>query len=170
MLAEAGADAIELNVYRVPTDPQVTAGQVEQMDLALVEQRVRQRARAGSGEAVAVLLVPGPFCRQGGERGAAGLVLFNRFYQPDLDLETMDVVPKVELSRAWELRLPLRWIAILRPSARARPSLAASSGVDAGTDVVKAIAVGADVAMMTSAILRYGLTMSGLSSPNCPPG
>ncbi len=117
---------------------------------------MRQRARAGSREAVAVLLVPGPLCRQGGERGAAGLVLFNRFYQPDLDLETMDVVPKVELSRAWELRLPLRWIAILRPQLGPSLSLAATSGAHRGTDVVKAIAVGADVAMMTSAILRHG--------------
>ena len=88
--------------------------------------------------------------------GAAGLVLFNRFYQPDLDLETMDVVPRVELSRTWELRLPLRWIAILRPQLGPGPSLAATSGVHTGSDVVKALAVGADVAMMTSAILRFG--------------
>jgi dihydroorotate dehydrogenase (fumarate) len=82
--------------------------------------------------------------------------MFNRFYQPDLDLETMDVIPRVELSHSWELRLPLRWIAILRPQLGRGPSLAASSGVYSGYDVVKAIAVGADVAMMTSAPLHLG--------------
>ncbi len=156
LLAEAGADAIELNVYRVPTDPQLTAGQVEQMDLALVG-----NVCASVPVPVAVKLSPyysslAHFAVKVLSAGAAGLVLFNRFYQPDLDLETMGVVPRVELSRAWELRLPLRWIAILRPQLGPGPSLAASSGVYTGTDVVKAIAVGADVAMMTSAILRHG--------------
>jgi dihydroorotate dehydrogenase (fumarate) len=156
LLAEAGADAIELNVYRVPTDPEMTAGQVEQMDLALVS-----NVCASMPVPVAVKLSPyysslAHFAARVVSVGAAGLVLFNRFYQPDLDLETMDVVPKVELSRAWELRLPLRWIAILRPQLGPGPSLAASSGAHTGTDVVKAIAVGADVAMMTSAILRFG--------------
>ncbi len=156
LLAEAGADAIELNVYRVPTDPQVTAGQVEQMDLALVG-----NVCASVPLPVAVKLSPyysslAHFAARVVSAGAGGLVLFNRFYQPDLDLETMDVIPKVELSRAWELRLPLRWIAILRPQLGPGPSLAASSGAQTGTDVVKAIAVGADVAMMTSAILRDG--------------
>jgi dihydroorotate dehydrogenase (fumarate) len=156
LLAEAGADAIELNVYRVPTDPQMTAGQVEQVDLALVA-----NVCASVPVPVAVKLSPyysslAHFAARVVSAGAAGLVLFNRFYQPDLDLGTMDVVPKVELSRPWELRLPLRWIAILRPQLGPGPSLAASSGAHSGIDVVKAIAVGADVAMMTSAILRYG--------------
>jgi dihydroorotate dehydrogenase (fumarate) len=84
-----------------------------------------------------------------------GLVLFNRFYQPDVDLDALDVVPRVELSSPWELRLPMRWIAILRPHL-ASTCLAATSGVSAGTDVVKVLAVGADVAMMTSAVLRNG--------------
>jgi len=83
-------------------------------------------------------------------------VLFNRFYQPDLDLDTFDVIPRVELSHQWELRLPLRWIAILRPQLGVGVSLAATSGVSRGTDVVKALMVGADVAMMTSALLRNG--------------
>jgi dihydroorotate dehydrogenase (fumarate) len=84
------------------------------------------------------------------------LVLFNRFYQPDLDLETLDVVNRVELSRPSEIRLPLRWIAILRPQLGPKVSLAASSGVHSGSDVVKQLLVGADVAMMTSALLRHG--------------
>jgi dihydroorotate dehydrogenase (fumarate) len=87
--------------------------------------------------------------------GADGLVLFNRFYQPDLDLDALDVVARVELSSPWELRLPLRWIAILRPLLP-DTSLAATSGVAAGTDAVKALMVGADVAMATSALLRHG--------------
>ena len=90
------------------------------------------------------------------DAGADGLVLFNRFYQPDLDLETLDVVPRLELSQPWELRLPVRWIAILRPQLGSGVSLAATSGVHTGTDVVKGLMVGADVAMMTSALLRHG--------------
>jgi dihydroorotate dehydrogenase (fumarate) len=90
------------------------------------------------------------------QRGADGLVLFNRFYQPDLDLEALDVVPRLELSQPWEMRLPVRWIAILRPQLGPDVSIAASSGVHSGTDVVKGLMVGADVVMMTSALLRYG--------------
>jgi dihydroorotate dehydrogenase (fumarate) len=90
------------------------------------------------------------------EAGADGLVLFNRFYQPDLDLESLTVVPRVELSRPWELRLPLRWIAILSPLLSGRACLAATSGVASGADVVKALLVGADVAMTTSAVLHHG--------------
>ena len=156
LLADAGADALELNVYRVPTDPELNAAQVEQMDLALVG-----NVCAGVSLPVAVKLSPyysamASFAARVLAAGASGLVLFNRFYQPDLDLETMDVVPRVELSRSWELRLPMRWIAILRPQLGPGPSLAATSGIQTGTDVVKALAVGADVAMMTSAILRSG--------------
>ena len=156
LLAEAGADALELNVYRVPTDPRLTAAQVEETDLALVAS-----VCAGVSLPVAVKLSPyyssmAGFASQVVASGASGLVLFNRFYQPDLDLETMDVVPKVELSRAWELRLPLRWIAILRPQLGPGTSLAATSGVHTGSDVIKVLAVGSDVAMMTSAILQFG--------------
>ena len=96
------------------------------------------------------------FARSVVEAGADGLVLFNRFYQPDLDLDTLEVVNRVELSHPGELRLPLRWIAILRPQLGTDVSIAATSGVHAGTDVVKAIMVGADVAMLTSAVLRHG--------------
>ncbi len=90
------------------------------------------------------------------DTGAAGLVLFNRFYQPDLDLDDLVPVPRIELSSQWELRLPLRWIAIVRPLLVGSMSLAATSGIEAGTDVAKALLVGADVAMMTSAMLRHG--------------
>jgi dihydroorotate dehydrogenase (fumarate) len=88
--------------------------------------------------------------------GADGLVLFNRFYQPDLDLEALEVVPRLDLSQPWELRLPVRWIAILRPQIGLGVSLAASSGAGSGSDVIKGLMVGADVVMMTSALLRNG--------------
>ncbi len=89
------------------------------------------------------------------EAGANGLVLFNRFYQPDLDLETLEVTPRLVLSSSEELRLPLRWIAILHGHL-GRASLAASTGVHTAADVVKVLAAGADVAMTTSALLRHG--------------
>ena len=90
------------------------------------------------------------------DAGADGLVLFNRFYQPDLDLDMIEVVPRLELSQPWEMRLPVRWIAILRPQLDPDVSLAATSGVHSGADVVKGLLVGADVVMMTSALLRHG--------------
>ena len=95
-------------------------------------------------------------CHQFAGAGADALVLFNRFYQPDLDLETLGVVPRLALSEPWELRLPVRWIAILRPQLGAAVGLAATSGIETGTDALKTLLVGADVAMMTSAILRHG--------------
>jgi dihydroorotate dehydrogenase (fumarate) len=93
--------------------------------------------------------------RQLVEAGAQGLVLFNRFYQPDLDLETLEVTPHLVLSTSEELRLPLRWIAILHGHL-GRASVAASTGVHTAADVVKVLLAGADVAMMTSALLRHG--------------
>jgi dihydroorotate dehydrogenase (fumarate) len=155
-LVNAGADAIELNVYRVAADPARSAADVEDEDLRLVADVV-----AAVDLPVAVKLSPyytamANFARRVRAAGAGGLVLFNRFYQPDLDLETRDVVPRIELSQPWELRLPLRWIAILRPVLGPGVSLAATSGVHSGGDVVKALMVGADVAMTTSAVLRRG--------------
>jgi dihydroorotate dehydrogenase (fumarate) len=155
LLADAGADAIELNLYAVAADATRTAAEVEDEALAAVTQ-----VRTATSLPVAVKLSPyfssmaNLACRVVAA-GATGLVLFNRFYQPDIDLEALDVVPRVELSSTWELRLPLRWIAILRPLLP-DASLAATSGIDSGTDAVKAIAVGADVAMTTSALLRHG--------------
>jgi dihydroorotate dehydrogenase (fumarate) len=90
------------------------------------------------------------------EAGANGLVLFNRFYQPDIDLEELAVVPRVSLSHPSELRLPMRWTAILRPQLGPQVAIAATSGIHSGTDVVKALMVGADVAMIASAVLRDG--------------
>jgi len=154
-LAEAGADAIELNLYSVAADPDRSSADVEAEKLAVVA-----AVREVVDVPLAVKLSPffsamAHFAREVVGAGADGLVLFNRFYQPDVDLDALDVVPRLELSTAWELRLPLRWIAILRPLLPSC-SLAATSGIAAGTDAAKAIAVGADVTMMTSAVLRRG--------------
>lgn len=156
MLANAGADALELNLYRLAADPARGADDVEADDLRLIADVV-----AAVDLPVAVKLAPyytalANFAREVTTAGAEGLVLFNRFYQPDLDVETRDVVPRIDLSQPWELRLPLRWIAILRPVLGPAISLAATSGVHSGHDVVKALLVGADVAMTTSALLRRG--------------
>lgn len=155
-MAEAGAAAIELNLYRVAADATRTSAEIEADDLAIVA-----RVRAEIAIPLAVKLspyysAPADVATRVCAAGADGLVLFNRFYQPDVDPETLDVVPRLDLSRAWELRLPLRWIALLRPVLSPGVSLAATSGVASGADVLKAVAAGADVAMMTSALLRHG--------------
>jgi dihydroorotate dehydrogenase (fumarate) len=156
LLQQAGADALELNLYHLAADPAMTSEEVESRDLELI-----RAVRAAVDIPLAVKLSPyysalASFARRVVDAGAGGLVLFNRFYQPDLDLETLDVVASLELSRPSELRLPMRWIAILRPQLPAGVSLAATSGIDSGPDAIKALLVGADVAMMTSALLRGG--------------
>ncbi len=156
LLQDAGADALELNLYHLAVDPDRTAADMEAVDLDLIAS-VRSRVTVP----VAVKLSPyysamANFAGRAVAAGADGLVLFNRFYQPDLDLETFDVVARVELSHPSDLRLPLRWIAILRPQLGPDVSIAATSGIHGGTDVVKALMVGADVAMTTSALLRHG--------------
>lgn len=155
-IADAGADALELNVYRLATDPGRDAAAMEAADLALIA-----AVRAAVTIPLAVKLSPyytamADFAARVVAQGADGLVLFNRFYQPDLDLEALEVVNRVELSRSWELRLPLRWIAVLRPQVGPAVGLAATSGIHSGGDALKALMVGADVAMMTSALLRDG--------------
>ena len=156
LMQDAGADALELNLYRVAADARRTAADMEAADLELIA-----AVRGSIAIPLAVKLSPfytafAGFAGRAVEAGAGALVLFNRFYQPDLDLDTLDVVPRVDLSRPAELRLPMRWIAILRPQLPPGTSLAATSGIHSGTDVLKALMVGADVAMMTSAILRNG--------------
>ncbi len=155
-IQDAGADALELNLYRVAADPARLAAAIEADDLELIA-----AVRASVTIPLAVKLSPfysalGNFAAAVREAGADGLVLFNRFYQPDLDLDTFDVVPRIDLSQPWEMRLPVRWIGILRPQLGPDVSLAASSGAHTGTEVVKGLMVGADVVMMTSALLRHG--------------
>jgi len=153
-LEQAGADALELNIYYVSSRPGLSGNDVEWHYLDVV-----RAVRRATSLPLAVKLSPyfsalANLAGQLVEAGANGLVLFNRFYQPDLDIEAMEVLPALELSSSVELRLPLRWIAILHR--RHRVSLAASTGVHTATDVVKVLLAGADVAMMTSALLRHG--------------
>ncbi len=156
LMQDAGADALELNLYHVAADPGMTATDRENTDLQLIA-----AVRAAVDIPLAVKLGPSysalaNFAGRAVAAGADGLVLFNRFYQPDLDLDTFDVVNRVALSHPSELRMPLRWIAILRPQVGTGVGLAATSGVHSGSDALKVLLVGADVAMVASAVLRDG--------------
>jgi dihydroorotate dehydrogenase (fumarate) len=154
LLEEAGADAVELNAYFVPTDPEATAVQVEERYLDLVA-AVREAVTVPLAVKLGAYFSSLPnLARRLVEVGANGLVLFNRFLQPDIELETLRINPRLALSTSAELRLPLRWIAILRPQLTI--SLAASTGVQTSQDVLKLLLVGADVTMTTSALLRHG--------------
>ena len=154
-IQEAGADALELNVYYIPTAPEMTGAAVEQMYIDLVRD-----VKASVGIPVAVKL--GPFfsamanmARRLDAMGADALVLFNRFYQPDFDLENLEVVPQLTLSSPYELLLRLHWVAILFGHIRA--DLAVTGGVHSGQGVLKAMMAGARVAMCTSALLKHGI-------------
>jgi dihydroorotate dehydrogenase (fumarate) len=154
-IEEAGADALELNVYHIPTDPELTGAQVEQMYLDLVRD-----VKASIRIPVAVKLNHffSAFANMGwrlDQAGADALVLFNRFYQPDFDLEKLEVVPNLTLSSSYEVLLRLHWVAILYGHIRA--DLAVTGGVHTAHDVLKAMMVGARVAMMTSALLKNGI-------------
>ncbi len=154
LLEDAGADALELNLYTVAADPTVDAMALEAEHLELVA------IVAGEvGIPVAVKISPyysslAAFVVSLQQAGAAGVVMFNRFYSPDLDLETLEVMPRIALSTPEEVRLPLRWTGIMRE--HLAMSIAASSGVHSGFDVAKLVLAGADVTMMTSALLHHG--------------
>jgi dihydroorotate dehydrogenase (fumarate) len=155
LIEAAGADALELNVYYLPTRPHVTGTEVEEMYLGLVRQ-----VKASVTIPVAVKISPyfsamANMAVRLDEEGADGLVLFNRFYQPDFDLESGLVTPSLDLSQSTELRLRLRWLAILHPHLKG--DLAVTGGVHTAEDVLKGIMAGARVAMMTSALLANGL-------------
>ncbi|HEY3312483.1 MAG TPA: dihydroorotate dehydrogenase-like protein [Anaerolineales bacterium] len=153
-MQDAGADAVELNLYYLPTDPDLDAVELENTYLELISD-----VRAAINIPLAVKLSPfisamPNFARRCAESGANGLVLFNRFYQPDFDLENLEVVNNLVLSTSDELRLPLRWISILYGKVNA--DLALTSGVHTATDVIKAMMAGARVAMMASELLKHG--------------
>jgi dihydroorotate dehydrogenase (fumarate) len=154
-MVEAGADALELNLYTIPTDPDLPGSVVEARDIEIV-----RAVCAAVHVPVAVKLSPffsnmANMAKQFDGAGARALVLFNRFYQPDIDLETLEVRPNVLLSTPQSLRLPLRWIAIL--FGRVRAELAATGGIHHGTDAVKMLLAGAQVTMMASALLKNGI-------------
>ncbi len=154
-LVAAGAQAIELNMYDVAVDPMKSSAEVEAGYLDLVS-----LVRAAIEVPLAVKLSPyfsslAHFTAQVVAAGADGLVLFNRFYQPDLDLTTLDVTPSLELSTPADMRLPLRWIAILRPQLPTT-SLALTSGVHDGDQVAKGLLAGSDAVMVAAEVLRQG--------------
>jgi dihydroorotate dehydrogenase (fumarate) len=155
LVETAGANAIELNAYFVPSDLSLTGAEVENLYLDVV-----RAVKSAVSIPVAVKLspyfsAPGRMAIALAEAGADGLVFFNRFCQPDIDLATLRLKRDIELSRPTEIRPSLLWIGVLAGNLRA--SLAASSGVDSSDEVIKYLLVGADVVMTTSALLRHGL-------------
>lgn len=158
-MEEAGAHAIELNVYYIPADMETTGREVEDDYVKILEQ-----VKGAVTIPVALKLSPffsafGHMAKRLDDAGADGLVLFNRFYQPDFDIEHLEVSLNLELSRPSEIRLPLTWIAILH--GRVRASLAATRGVHSANEIVKYVMAGADVVMTTSALLRNGIDYLG---------
>jgi dihydroorotate dehydrogenase (fumarate) len=153
-IEEAGADGLELNLYAVPTNFEINATELEKSYIELIHE-----VRAKINIPLAVKLSPyftslPHFANHCVKAGANGLVLFNRFIQPDLDIETLDVTPNHKLSTSAELRLPLRWIAILY--SRLKVDFALTSGVHTATDALKAVMAGANVAMMASELIEKG--------------
>lgn len=158
-LQEAGADALELNIYFVPTDPDVTSMELEESYVALVR-NVRQQLH------IPLAVKIGPYfssvaniAKRFSGAGANALVLFNRFYQPDFDLQELEVVPNLHLSTSEDLRLPLRWVAILYGQVAA--DLALTGGVHTAEDALKAVMAGASAVMMASELLSHGTARLG---------
>jgi len=153
-IQEAGADAIELNIYHIPTDINITAEQVEDMYIETL-----QAVKSNVTIPVAVKISPffssmANMAKKLDDAGADALVMFNRFYQPDFNLEKLEVVPNLVLSTNFEMRLPLRWIAILFGQIKA--SMALTSGIHSSEDIIKVMMAGGDVAMTCSELLMNG--------------
>jgi len=154
MIEQAGADALELNIYYLPTDAALTAAELEQAYVDLVA-AVRKQIRIPLAVKLSPYFTALPhFASALVGAGANALVLFNRFYQPDLDIETLEVLPTLDLSTSAELRLPLRWTALLY--GRIKADLALTTGVHTATDVVKATMAGANVTMLASELIAHG--------------
>ena len=154
-IEEAGADALELNIYYLPSDPDLTAAELEDDYVQLVKD-IRAKVKLPIAVKLSPYFTALPnLAKRIVKAGADGLVLFNRFYQPDFDLEELEVVPHLVLSKSYEMRLPLRWIAILY--GRVQADFALTSGVHTAEDVIKAMMAGANVAMMASTLLENGV-------------
>jgi dihydroorotate dehydrogenase (fumarate) len=159
LIQQAGADALECNIYSIPTDPDLTSSAVEQQYLDIL-----RAVKSVVTIPVAVKVSPyfsnmANMAKRFDEAGANALVLFNRFYQPDINLEELEIQPNVLLSTPQALRLPLTWIGILY--GRIRANMAATSGVHGPEDVVKLLMVGADVTMLCSTLIRNGIAHLG---------
>ncbi len=154
-IQQAGADALELNIYYVPTDLDISGGEIEQNYLDIL-----RNVKAEINIPVAIKVSPyfsnmANMAKRLAEAGADGLVLFNRFYQPDIDLENLEVYPNVLLSTPQAMRLPMRWIAILY--GRIDADLAATSGIHNTADVLKMVMAGAKITQVVSCLLRHGI-------------
>lgn len=154
LIEQAGADGLELNVYYIPTDTDLPGYEVENMYV-----NVLKAVKESVNIPVAIKLSPhfssfANMAKRLDDAGADALVMFNRFYQPDFDLDNLEIVPHLMLSSNWEMRMPLRWIAILYRKIQA--SMAATSGVHSAEDVIKIMMAGGDVAMLCSDLLRHG--------------
>ncbi len=159
-IQEAGADALELNIYYIPTDMNLSSSEIEQNYLEILD-----AVKSSVQIPVAVKLSPfftnfANMAKRLDQRGANGLVLFNRFYQPDIDLESLEIRPNILLSTPMAMRVPLRWIAMLYGKIKA--NLAATSGIHRASDVLKMLMAGADVTMLCSALIRHGVRQVGV--------
>jgi dihydroorotate dehydrogenase (fumarate) len=159
-IQQAGADALELNIYYIPTDMKISSMQIEKTYIEILK-----AVKASVTIPVAVKLSPfftnfANMAKRLDQAGANGLVLFNRFYQPDIDLETLEVKPNILLSTPMAMRVPLRWIALLY--GKLHSSLAATSGIHRASDVLKMLMAGADVTMLCSALIRHGVRQIGV--------
>jgi dihydroorotate dehydrogenase (fumarate) len=153
-IEEAGADALELNMYYIPTDVNMTSGDIEAMQVELVAE-VKSAIKIPLAVKISPFVTSIPnFTKRLVDAGADGLVLFNRFYQPDIDLQELEILHSLDLSTSTELRLPLRWISILY--GKLDTDFALTSGAHTHTDVLKAMMAGAKVAMMASNLLHNG--------------
>jgi dihydroorotate dehydrogenase (fumarate) len=159
-IQQAGADALELNIYYIPTDLDLSGEVVEDTYLNIL-----RSVKTAVSIPVAVKLSPffsnfANMAKRFDEAGADGLVLFNRFYQPDIELESLEVKPNILLSTPMAMRLPLRWVALLHGKIKA--SLAATSGIHRASDALKMLMVGADVTMLCSTVIRHGIPQIGM--------
>jgi dihydroorotate dehydrogenase (fumarate) len=153
-IEQAGADALELNLYVLPNNPDISSMELEDTYIKLVRD-IRSRIQIPIAVKLSPFFTSLPnVARRLVDSGVNGLVLFNRFYQPDLDLDELEVVPNLVLSSSHEMRLPLRWIAILY--GRVKADFGLTSGIHTAQDVLKALMAGSSVAMMASALLKYG--------------
>ena len=158
-IEEAGADALELNLYYIPTDPNITSNDIEDTQVELVAE-VKTAIRIPLAVKISPFVTSIPnFAKRLVDAGADGLVLFNRFYQPDFNLDELEIVHSLDLSTSAELRLPLRWISILNGKVDA--DFALTSGIHTMQDVVKSMMAGAKIAMMASNLLHNGGAVAG---------
>jgi len=158
-IEQAGADALELNIYWIPADMSLSSSAVEQVYLDILKSVKKAVKIPVSVKLSARFSNIANMAKRLDDAGANGLTLFNRFYQPDIDLEALEVKPRILLSTPQALRLPLRWIAILR--GRVKASLAGTGGIHSAEDVIKMLMVGADVTMLCSTLLKHGVKHIG---------